>query len=47
MTASLCASHGIGNYPKEQSVKNTMTLDRLYKYLKDTIDPVYLPEKYR
>lgn len=47
MTDALCASHGIGNYPKNQSVKNTMSLQRLYKYLEDTIDPVYLPEEYR
>ncbi|MBQ8911945.1 MAG: CapA family protein [Clostridia bacterium] len=47
MTDALCSSHGIGNYPKDQSVKNTMTLDRLYKYLEDTIDPIYLPKEYR
>lgn len=44
MTDALANSHGIGNYPKESSVKNTMSIKRLYGYISDNIDPVFLPE---
>lgn len=47
VTDALCASHGIGNYPKGSSQKNTMTVERLYKYLQDTIDEGFLPKEYR
>ena len=46
MTEALCASHGIGNYPKSSTKKNTMTLEKLYVYLYDTIDEQFLPEEY-
>lgn len=47
MTAALAASHGIGNYPKNSSVKNTMTVSRLYEYLNNTINDAFLPPEYR
>lgn len=43
MTDELANSHGIGNYPKDSSVKNTMSISRLYGYLKDNISPDFLP----
>ena len=33
MTPELCASHGIGNYPKDSSKKNKMVLETLYEYV--------------
>lgn len=44
LTDALAKSHGIGNYPKDSSVKNTMSISRLYGYLRDHIDPAFLPE---
>ena len=32
------------NVPKDSTKKNTMSIDRLYGYLKDNIDPIFLPQ---
>ena len=44
LTEELAASHGIGNYPKESSVKNTLSIQRLYGYLHQYINAQYLPD---
>jgi len=44
LTEELAKSHGIGNYPKNSDIKNTLSVSRLYGYLKDNIDLQYLPE---
>jgi|GEM_PF-52607 len=44
LTDALAASHGIGNYPKDSAVKNTMSVARLYGYLREHIDPAFLPD---
>lgn len=43
-TNSLANTHGVGNYPKDSTVKNTVSVDRLYGYLKDNIALRYLPQ---
>ena len=47
LTASMAASHGIGNYPKGESKKHDMTVERMYGYLHDTIANEFLPAEYR
>ena len=47
LTDSLATSHGVGNYPKNSDVKNRMTRNELYNYLKATIPAKYLEDKYR
>lgn len=47
LTASMARSHGIGNYPKNKTPKNTMTVERMYDYLHGAIDDKYLPGEYR
>ena len=46
-TQALADSHGVGNYPKNSSVKNTVNVERLYGYLYDNIAPEFLPDAYK
>ena len=46
LTPELAATHGIGNY-SSHGQKNTMTVERMYEYLHNSIADEFLPDEYK